>query len=120
MKSTEDKKYKKAIDYLTRHSDFVKDDVNLLLRIPFKKDLETLIDEVNLTERERIIVQYYFIDNKNVGDTAERLGLSEKQIDREVSTIKDKCYDVWQHDINAKRILLSIKIQYIKDTLIIE
>lgn len=83
-------------------------EIKAILKSPHKDIIEALIQLVKLSDIEYNILDLYYFHGLTLLDVADKMGFSDKTIQRKLSQIKKKLLNVW--NANSTAIALARKI----------
>ena len=78
-----------------KSKEFTISDVNVILNMPEKEYTNTLLSLVNLTDKERVIIDMYYF--KGLRD----IGIDPRQVSAIKKKAKLKMYQVWKYNAMA-------------------
>lgn len=77
------------------------DDVNVILKSPYKDITEVLLDLVKLNNREKQIIDLYYFQGLKQKEIAEKIGIAERTIQYNLKVIREKLLKVWNNNATA-------------------
>lgn len=81
--------------------EFALSDVNIILNMPEKEYIDTLLSLVNLTDKERETIDMYYFKGLRDIDIAEKHGIDPRQVSAIKKKAKLKMYQVWKYNAMA-------------------
>ncbi len=87
--------------------EFTLSDVNIILNMPEKEYIDTLLSLVNLTDKERETIDMYYFKGLRDIDIAENHGIDPRQVSAIKKKAKLKMYQVWKYNAMAMAIAFS-------------
>ena len=84
-----------------KSKEFTISDVNVILNMPEKEYTNTLLSLVNLTDKERVIIDMYYFKGLRDIDIAENHGIDPRQVSAIKKKAKLKMYQVWKYNAMA-------------------
>jgi len=86
---------------IMKSKEFTISDVNVILNMPEKEYTNTLLSLVNLTDKERVIIDMYYFKGLRDIDIAENHGIDPRQVSAIKKKAKLKMYQVWKYNAMA-------------------
>lgn len=81
--------------------EFEDSDVNTILKMPEIEYINTLLALVNLTDREKEIINSYYFKGLKDSEIAEHFGLDTRQVSAIKKIAKNKMLKVWKNNTLA-------------------
>lgn len=77
------------------------DDVNTILKSPYKDVVETLLALVKLDNREKQIIDMFYFQGLKQKEISDSLGIAERTIQYILKRIRIKLLKVWNNNATA-------------------
>ena len=117
MEKLKESKIKKLFNLITKISSFEYSDVDIILNMPFKNELNDLLVLVNLTENEKRAIDICIIKGATILEATDIISVSERQIANYLSSAKKKMHQVWSCNNQARAFLYLTKIHDIDSSI---
>ncbi len=116
MDKSKENKIKKLFKLVTEINSFKPSDVDVILNMPFKSELEQLLASVNLTDNERQAIDICVIKGSTLLEATDVIAVSERQVANYLSSAKQKMHLVWSNSNQARAFLYLTKIHEIESS----
>ncbi len=114
MAKSNENKIKKLFKLVTEINTFKASDVDTILNMPFKSELNDLLNMVNLTDNERKAIEICAIKGSTILEATDVIAVSERQVANYLSAAKQKMFQVWSNSNQARAFLYLTKIHEIE------
>lgn len=86
---------------MTINIDFSIADVNIILNMPEIEYINTLLSLVNLTDKEKEIINLYYLNGLKDIEIADKYGIDPRQVSAIKKKAKEKMHSVWKYNSMA-------------------
>ncbi len=114
MAKSNENKIKKLFKLVTEINTFKQSDVDVLLNMPFKAELDDLLALVNFTDNEKKAVEICLIKGSTILEATDVIAVSERQVANYLASAKQKMLQVWSNNNHARAFLYLTKIHEIE------